>query len=309
MSLGDATADLRGGVSIDHGIVDSISNGVVTVNFGGDVKPECLSLVGFTPLVGDSVVVMRANGRAYILGSPSRNPSPVTVKVTATSVTGKPGLLAAVDDSGTGYELPYMSTYTPAVNDVVQVLWQSPSGLVLGKRGAQSGGESGGGGSTPGAPQNGTSTFPAIDAGSFRGGKWRTDTDNVAQGDYGGWGLNNGAWFYGGAPHQALNGASVLSAAIWLPRLRGGDFAPQTVHLYRHSSNVRPGGDVTRVAGPYDVTSPGVGASGWVGISPDLAWDLITHDGGIGISGMPYVVLAGRSTDAMTGALRISWHK
>ena len=307
--IGNAVANSPGGADLLPGVVESVTNNILRVRVGGGTL-DCECLLSYSPLRGDSVWLMKHGGYALVVGSPRNTPPPVTCIVTSTTVSGFPDLISVVDDNGNDYDVPYLSTYTPTVNDVVSMDWSSSTGFVLGKRGTfvpppAPGFDPG----VPGAPASGVNTYPALDAGTWRSG-WESDSYGVRQGDWGGWGQNYGAWFYGGAPQQQLAGASVLSAAIYLPRLRGGTNAGQVLHLYRHSSNSRPGGDVTRADGPYDVTSPPTNQTQWVPISTTLVQNiLIGGEGGIGIAGDPYVTLAGRAADPMTGAIQITWNR
>ena len=306
MSLGGAVAGKPSGAVVLRGTVDSVTGGALMVRIGGGIV-QCLCLLSYTPLWGDQVVVLKYGGDAWVIGSPSVNPPPVTTTVTSTTVPDRPDLISVVDDNGIGYEVPYLSTYTPQVNDVVAMDWQSTKGFVTGERGTTVGSDPGYQQPVPGAPSSGVNTFAAVDAGSYRGG-WRTDNDTIVQGDWGGWGQNAGAWFYGGAINQALNGATVDSAAIYIPRLRGGVTAGQSLHLYHTNNNFRPAGDTARIDGPHDATSPPTNSTAWVAISTTLAQNLINGNGGVGIAGDPYIVLAGRSADPMTGAIQIAWH-
>lgn len=308
MSLGEAVAGKGGGAELRPGVVESVTDGVLMVRIGGNVL-ECLCMTNFSPLQGDPVLVGKFGGSAWVLGSPRRVPTPATCTVISTTVAGHPDLITVEDSSGIEYDVPFSADYTPTVNDVVAMDWQTTVGYATGVRGTVAGSFPGFNPGLPGAPASGANTFPALDAGTWRSG-WENDSYGVRQGDWGGYGQNYGAWFYGGAPQQQLAGATVLSAAIYLPRLRGGVNAGQTLHLYRHTSNSRPGGDVTRVDGPYDVTSPPTNQTQWVPISTTLVQNiLIGGEGGIGIAGDPYVTLAGRSADPMTGAIQITWNR
>lgn len=301
---GDAIRNSSGGPTYFRGVVSSLADGVLLVVTGGTAIP-CANLTGYAPVVGDPVLCTRiGDGTAVCLGALSNLPRPAVVTVTAVGA----GELTASDGVGGTYTLPHMTDYVPVVADVVSVSWSTHGGLVLGKRGAVTQG------SAPVAqPAQGvsdTTTYPSIDAGSFRGGKWRTDSGDVVQGDWGGWGQNAGAWFYGGSLQSQLAGATVTAAAIYLPRQRGGVTASQTVHLWRHTSDTRPSGDVARVEGPFDVPSPPTNAAAWVDVPAVLVQHLIDGGpGGIGIAADPYVVLADRTSDPMTGALRIAWRR
>lgn len=272
------------------------------VQTGGSMVP-CVSLSGYAAVIGDPVAcVTLGDGSALLLGAARSEAQPASATVTALGV----GVVDLLDEFGGEWTMPYMSSYEPAVNDVVAVSWQTREGIVLGVRAAQQHG------TVPPIPQPesgwGEQVFTATDAASWRGGKWRTDTDAVAQADWGGYGVNQGAWFYGGLPQQRIASGRITHAAIWLPRAQGGVYAPQTLGLWRHTSDQRPSGNVTRADGAYNITTPRVGESAWVEISLTLAQNIIDGGpGGIAVNGSDYVVLKGLRDDPMSGALSLQW--
>lgn len=161
---------------------------------------------------------------------------------------------------------------------------------------------------TPTAPRVGTLTAPAIDARSFRNSKWRTDSAVVAQDDWGGFGVNTGAWFYGTTISDALRGATVTAIDMRFRRRSGGVSAAQTAHVYRHASATRPAGNVASAAGPVDVLI-GIGETAVVTLPVAWGQALVDTGGGLFISGSPYVVLDGLDADPQSGLLRITWQR
>lgn len=286
-------------------VLDVTTSGEVLIELDREKVTGPMVMAGYSPTPGDWVLVERLPHVTVVLGAyfPTvRSPSG-TVSNTA---PGTPNMIEVTDDYGVARVMPYMSTYTPTSGDKVVVHWGDTVGLVLGKRGtiAAPPAQSYFPPSRPSASN--PATFPAVDAASWRGGSWYSS--EVIQGDYGGWGQNYGSWFYGGAIHQTLSGATAVSAAIYLPRVRGGaNYGPgETVHLWRHTDNFRPAGDVSRVEGAFD-TGPVPLGGGWYAMSTALAQHLIDADGGVGIAGDPYVKIASRSEDPATGSISIQW--
>jgi hypothetical protein len=166
----------------------------------------------------------------------------------------------------------------------------------------------------PPAPSTvtGTTTVRAVSTGSYRAGKWRTDTDDLVQGVTPGQGNSIGCAFYGRAP-KALAGATVLAARLTVRRIRGGSFAAQAPTLRLVTQTTRP-------AGAPSLTSSTVGPSLKVGATTSTfvvpaSWGQQMVDGTAGglavydSAGDPYVRLAGRSAFGPAFALKISWKR
>lgn len=171
------------------------------------------------------------------------------------------------------------------------------------------------GGTAP-TPNPGTATgrlvVAPVETRSYRNGAWRTDNNNVYQGQYGGGGNHTGAAFYGASP-RSLAGATVTSATIQVRRQSGGFFAAQATTMRLITESTRPSGAPTltsSTAGP----SLAVGATS-SGFAVPAAWVqamVAGTSGGIGFfdsSGSPYVIFAGTGKWSPAFTLTINWSR
>ena len=283
-------------------VIADPATGVLSVNVaGGGGTPRWAD--GYIPVAGDPVLVALSGLEAWVICRVGAGPSVETG--TVQTIPG--GATITVDIAGTSTACRFASTYTPTVGDLVQVLRQSSQPFVVAKVGTVAApAPVAAPAAPPPATTGGIDVFPATGAGSWRDGQWRTDTGDVVQGDAPGYTghPNNGAWFYGTAP-KVLDGATVTKADIWLPGDSSSVSSP-AIHLYRHTSNNRPSGDVSRVAGPFDVTKGGR-VSGWYPFNVAAAQAIVDSGGGVGITGSPYARHKGLSKDGQSGALRFQW--
>lgn len=283
------------------GQVVADETGALGVNVGGG-GGSVRWAGGYVPVAGDPVLVALRGLEAWVLGRTTPGPRPG--RGTVQTIPG--GATITVDVGGVSVACTFASTYTPTVGDVVRLLWESDPPFVIAKEGTTAAPAAV---KAPAAPPpsslSGVHTIPAVESRSYRSGAWRTDTDDVVQGDAPGYtgNPNNGAWFYGSGPSR-LAGQVLTKAEIWLPGLSSSTSTP-TVHLYRHTSNTRPGGDVARVAGPFDVTKGGR-VSGWYPFDLVAAQAVVDSGGGVGITGSPYARHKGLSSDGQSGALRLT---
>jgi hypothetical protein len=173
------------------------------------------------------------------------------------------------------------------------------------------------GGEPPVAPvtRTGQNTFTPVKTASWRDvfGGWRTDNDDVYQGEFGSNGLHIGCWFYGGRPHT-LDGATVTKAWINVRRKNGGGItAAQTVTLGHITEKTKPSGEPTFGGGATGPSLRWGQTNTKFIISNTLAQGLVDGTwGGLGIhvsDGSPYVILEGLSDYAASGALTIKWSK
>lgn len=299
-------------LEVVYGSIASVETTSVSVYIGGNLHPGCLLISpGYLPLPGDPVMALRHGSRLTVMG-PLVPPYPQrgTVQALPDVVTD----LVSVTVPGFGnVRLPFLEDYTPQVADLVQIQWRGTlnSGLILQEVGDAEPEPPPPPPPPPAPPGSlaGTTTFTAIGVGTYRSG-WRNDDNgDVIQGTAPSFaGANEGAWFYGNAPHSTLAGATVVWADIWLGRTEGGVFGAQTCNLQRVNHATRPGGAMT-FTGSATGASVAVGQEGWFALPPSLAQDLVTNGGSIGCRNSPYMRMYGLSKSGMAGALRINWRR
>jgi hypothetical protein len=215
------------------------------------------------------------------------------------------------------YTVTFLDSYSPTVGDRVALSWQGSLGRALGKVGVTPSVVVNGTATPPppGAATAGTLPVPTVDSGTWSGGAYGWNArygQNVYQGDGSAWGgpsTNAGSWFYGANASQ-LQGATITGVEFNLPARKsaGSSGSPATVHLYLHNSPTRPGGDVTRVAGPVDVVVQPNSRGGFVSLPAGWGSTLIAG-GGISITGNPYLGLSGRGEQPDSGQLKLSWQR
>jgi hypothetical protein len=157
----------------------------------------------------------------------------------------------------------------------------------------------------------GSTTIAPVETRSYRSSGWRTDSDNVYQGQYGGWGNHTGCAFYGTKP-GTLSGATVTSAKLKVKRVQGGSYAAVTGTLVKITQKTRPAGAPT-VTGGSAVTLPAVGKTSTLTVPTAYAQALVDGTvGGLGLydsSGSPYAVTAGRGAYSAAWTLTIGWSR
>lgn len=300
------------GAKVLTGQIEAVSDTTVDVNLGGNTHPgRLIAAPGYKPIVGDTVLVLRDGAQISVLGAVS---TPLPTEGTVTSTSGSITTVVQVSVAGHGtVELPWLSSYTPAVSDVVTILWRGGrnSGLILGTAGTAAAPPPPPlpPAPPPATPVEGVTTFQAVQVGTYRGGIWRTDDNgDVIQGTTSGYPANEGAWFYGRSPHYSLNGAVVRGIDMWLGRGSGGVFAAQNLHIYRVADDWRPAGALTWGTGPND-RAFAVGQEGWVGLPASLGQELVNNGGSLGVKGEPYMRMYGLSRSGQAGTIRIYWRR
>lgn len=152
-----------------------------------------------------------------------------------------------------------------------------------------------------------TRTFRPTSVGSYRDGRWRGDTTDALQGDWGGFGINYGSAFYGSGP-GGLNGTAV-SGTVRVKRIAGGAGSSQSPTFRLLTERKRSGfpDSSATFVGP----ALAIGQD-WKVVLPD-SWTQALIDGtagGIGIgvaSSSPYVRLAGPGSWSPSFELTIKW--
>lgn len=266
--------------------------------------------------IGDTVLLLRGTSKkCWVIAKLNGSRRLPNFGVVGTVVGGSNTI--PVTPSGMAVmNLPFLSSYAPANGDTVRITWEPNGGAyVPGKLGTTPPAPPSG---TPGivvTPPSGGSTssgitdFAARDSGSWRNGAWRTDSGDVVQYDWGGYGENFGSWFYGTAIKDALNGVTVTRFQIIVRRKSGGVWGPQTLHFRLHGSQNRPGGNVDYYdagASNHDID---INQQAWFDLPISWGQYLVNNGGGISIQGAPYVVLVGTNNMAESGLLRINWSR
>lgn len=152
-----------------------------------------------------------------------------------------------------------------------------------------------------------------VETRSRQGSRWRTDNDNVYQGEYGGNGNHIGCVFYGSKP-RSIAGATVTSALFRLRRLdSGGVNAAQDTTLRLVAERFRPSGAPT-LGSTADGPNLKRGETR-NGVALPTAWAQAMVDGtagGIALyesDGSPYLIMAGRGSWSPAWTLTLYWRR
>jgi hypothetical protein len=219
----------------------------------------------------------------------------------------------------------YNSDLTLTGGDTVRLLWQGRVATVLVKLTSYVAPPADSPGTTAAPPNTSAGELSALATDSATWvptlgawNRWAAQNQNVYQGTYGG-STMYGAWFYNGFTKQ-LAGATLTDVLFRVPkRFAVGSYnSAGDIHIYVHTSDNRPAGDVARVLGPYSFTIPpnynggsvlqdGVPA-GFVRL-PIAAGTQLVSGGGISITGSPYMGFAGKAEDPSSGQLLIPWSR
>ena len=278
---------------------------------GGNLL-TCRWLDPIQPLQGGKLVVdistdERGQSTALVIGGYTDQPRPstgtiLTVGVSEIVFTGEDATVYTTDR--------FIGSYV--IGDLIYITWDAAKPTIIGKiptititPPANTPLPPGGGDitGTQRTPANASDTW-----GVGGWGRWATSTnggEDLYSGSWGGYTLT-GSWFYGPA-NTILAGKTITAARFRIPqRLNVGGSGSATVHLYAHDSQSRPGGDVTRVVGPFDVTRAQAEGAAWVTL-PSSFHAVLVAGGGISIAGDPYVGFQGRLKDPESGKTEIDW--
>lgn len=270
------------------------------------------------PVQGGKIIVDitsdgKGLGGALVIGEYDDQPAPSTGSVLA---VGLDEIVFTGDDGGnytTKNFLGPISDYAPG--SPVKLSWASNHPTILGVIAAVNTPPA-----EPPAPppvaipviQEGRETLisTATDTYGVGGwGRWAGSTNGGEQIYTGSWAGQTltGTWFYG-APRPALQGKTITRVQFRVPdRLEvGNNNSAVTMHVYAHTSQYRPGGDVGRSLGPFDVVLAAHQDPAWIDL-PTAFGPVIAAGGGISIAGDPYLGLNGRRNDPESGKLLMDW--
>jgi hypothetical protein len=231
----------------------------------------------YLPPAGHAVQLELRDGQWVVTGPAT--PLPGEGVITA---TGSPR--AQVTAWGQVYTLRYRSSYTPVLNDLVELVWSADEGIIGGKLSASS---------AVVAP--GSDPFTAKDSGTWRSGSgWWTNTVRAN--------VDDGAWFYGNKIRDTIpDSATIVSARIYLPIQSIVIDAPGQLRLHNEPS--KPGGAPTFVGSAFAMSA----RRGWRTIPTSFIDYLKANVGGIGFDGGGYWINYGVASDGLSGALDITY--
>lgn len=265
-----------------RGIVSGVlSAGYVNVDTSGTTIPNVRYPSWYAPQTGDLVVIEIADGLPFVVTCLTQGRS-LTGSVSV--VNSAPG--AGWDQISTVYSQTGVNT-NPALTLVRTTAPSSPTTLVA----------------NPVGSRTWSPDWPT----------WRTDTDNVRQGDYGS-GENYGLYFYGSGAFSSLTGHTVTGITMTVTRASSGgtSYGAMQLDLYLHGYATQPGsGPPTVTSGPLQSSgaAPSLGAT--VTFSLPLSWGQALQAGtsaGVGIASpnaSDYVILNGASSGS--GQLSITY--
>ena len=285
-------------------------------NIGGSIL-ACRWMDPIQPLQGGNIVVDITNeGRgqfgALVVGGYADQPRPSTGSVVTVIAAGVATEIVFTGADGETYTTDrFIGSYSPG--DPVYVTWDAAQPTVIGKIGALA--------VTPSAPAppaaapvgNGSTTLTATATDTYWApGGWgsyatsRNGGEDVYTGTWGGQTVI-GAFFYG-APRPELAGKAATRIQFKVPARMdvGAHNDPVSIFVYGHTSGSRPGGDVSRIVGSYEIVIP----AKWQGGLKDLPTTFgpaIADGGGISFAGGSYAGFISRLDDPEAGKLIMDW--
>lgn len=292
-------------LSIENGLVVAVEgSSTLAVDVNGAVLPAVF-VGSYAATVGDLVRVLLVDGTATVLGHIHTSARPVTGQVVSVG-SG----IATVSTSIGNIQARYMGS-APANLSTVRIDWSAtPPWLFPGAvAGATIAGPNRSAGSGPrGSATSGTLSVSATSSGSWRPGFNIWQSGDVKQGAYGSGQPYNGAWFYGKGAFNTLKGKTITAVEIRVAsRLRIGNFnSSLALQFYRHATN-SPGGNPNETGSVASRTIPANSGRRWIDLPVSFGEALRDGGGGISLSGGSYGGVRGRSADATSGQLRISW--
>lgn len=285
-------------------------------NMGGNLI-DARWLDPIQPLQGGKIVVDitkddRGAATALVIGGYTDQPRPSTGSVVEVIPAGVSTQIKITGADGVEYVTDrFIGDLSPG--DPVYLTWDAAQPTIIGKVQAIAAPPPAAAAPPPAAVPPGEETLIATASDTWWGpggwGSYATSRNGEEDVYSGTWGANTvtGAWFYG-APRPVLQGKNITRIRVRLPyrRPEAGVSGAITVHLYAHTNGARPGGDVNRVTGPFDIPIP----QGFQGGDFDLPLTFapaIVAGGGISIAGNPYVGFHSRLKDANSGRLILNW--
>jgi hypothetical protein len=312
-AAGGQTALARATVILSSSITPGSTGYLISLN-GNVIQASAADGVAVSN--GDSVLVAvtgtsRGQSEAFVLcrmSTTGLHPATGTV----TTVPPSSPTITVLGADGVSYTAYFLSSYTPVVNDNVEMIFLAGVPYVT-KAGATPAPAPatpiGSGASTA---SSGTTNFPATDSATYWSGLWSSPGvgwGNPSEMYSGTWSGNtmHAAWFYGGGPTQ-LAGRTITGGRVWIGKREGvGNYnSVANIQIWSHSAGSRPGGDVSLLNGPTStVAQPWQGLTQY-GITQAQAQDLV-NGGGLALVNGDYAAFDGVQLNAQSGLVSIDW--
>ncbi len=247
---------------------------------------------------------------ALVVGGYTDQPRPSTGTVTDVLPAGPAVRIVITGEDGNSYTTDrFIGSYN--IGDPVYIKWDAAVPTIIGKIQALTVPPEAPPPPAPSVVAAGETPLIATASDTYGvggWGRWATSQyggEDVYTGSWAGYTLT-GSWFYG-APKPELAGKSISRIQFRLPgRMNVGASGTATIHIYAHNSGSRPGGDVSRVAGPHDVSITQGSGPTWHDLPLGFAAALVAG-GGISIAGDPYAGFNSRLDDPESGRVLINW--
>lgn len=248
----------------------------------------------------------KGQSTALVIGGYADQPRPSTGTVLSVGV----GQIVFTGEDGGSYTTTrFIGTYAPG--DPVYLTWDAAMPTIIGKIAAVATVPQSPPPPPPPSAASGKATLSPTASDTWGVGGWgrwalsQRGGEKVYTGTYSGTTVT-GSWFYG-APRPELAGKTTTRILFYVPpRLDVGAGGDVVLHFYAHTSSSRPGGDVNRTVGPFDVTVPDGYPGGYTDLSTTFG-PVIAAGGGISIAGGSYAGFESRLTNPTFGDLIISW--
>lgn len=259
------------------------------VDFGGGRVPA--DLAGYLPSVNEDVFILRVDGALTVLGPSKLKPDQGTV---LTAPTGdRVTVMTAIGD----VSCIYPSGMALSSGQQVKLFWQGDFGFVLDVMSTTPPPPTPPPAPDPGVP-TGSQVFTATQSGSHNGSRWYTG--QVISAD-----SSLGIWTYGTKIRDTIPaGVITKSLEIYISVAQVNVGAP--INFAAHGYGSVDGAPAPSFVGSFPATPSG---TGWLSLDPSLGNYLNAGGGylGVGVNHGGWWFLNDLNSDAMSGALRITW--
>lgn len=280
------------GVTVRRARVIDVQGSSLYVDMGGGITIARLDTCN--PIPGQQVYIISEGSSmtaVAAIGGPWRQS---TITVTDVSTTDVRGLI-----NGVSTVIPKMGEFTPAVGDVLPLVWSADGGAVWagGKPGLEyvppaptTPPSSGGGGTGGTTVTTGTSSYPATWAGKYNAGGSGWISGNL----YSSFDANG--FFYGASRFRELQGRTITGFRVNLVRVSGSGAA----EVYGNGQ-AGPSG-----MPPLSYNAGSVNPGGWVSLPIGLASFMIA---GTGTGALILMGSFGQVAGLPYGTLQFDWRK